>query len=151
ICAALFSRGDGQTFHWAFMIIKDDNIAHKMHVVQHMGAWSYQSGPHSFRVSQTLVVLVKIGRKILNHRSLQAGFNTIAYIDGLLAEKIPVNRGSGHFTCRTWFMAAIRGLDDEGHIFISSISGLENELRERAIAVERTRGRRVYAISTCSY
>lgn len=65
ICAALFSRRDNVTHHWAFIIPISNSEGEKFHV-RETPDWAYERGRQSIEPggSNSLVCVVKLGATI---------------------------------------------------------------------------------------
>ncbi|KDQ19613.1 hypothetical protein BOTBODRAFT_444154 [Botryobasidium botryosum FD-172 SS1] len=145
ICAALYSRGDGVTFHWAFLVIQDQERGFKMHAVDDSSnVWSYQEGLEAFRANPDLVALVKIG-------SLQEDHSTLEAVQEVLKTRVLIDPAGfrGRFSCRTWFTAGIGELDEYAYVTVPDKFKLENELLQVATTAEMARLRGVRRISEC--
>ncbi|KAG9001090.1 hypothetical protein FRB93_012470 [Tulasnella sp. JGI-2019a] len=139
ICAGLFSRGDGMSFHWAFLIPKSTTRAYKLHAEDYVpSAASYKSEEQAItKVVGEIpppIAVVKLG-------SLD---ETCTSMDSLekICKGIPIGvtpRGEERFSCRTWFKAAMKELDDLGVVTCSDVRLLEIELTHLAMLEEASR------------
>ncbi|KAG8859095.1 hypothetical protein FRB96_004665 [Tulasnella sp. 330] len=136
ICAGLFSRGDGMTFHWAILVPKSPTRAYKLHAEDYTsGTWKYVSEEQAFkRVEGEMpppIAMVKLG-------SLNETCTPIESLDRI-CKGLPIGvtpRDEESFSCRTWFKAAMKELDDLGIVTCSDVRLLENELTHLAMLEE---------------
>ncbi|KAG9036271.1 hypothetical protein FRB95_009419 [Tulasnella sp. JGI-2019a] len=161
ICAGLFSRGDGMSFHWAFLIPKSTTRAYKLHAEDYVpSAASYKSEEQAMtKVVGEIpppIAVVKLGEKlnIVMYTSRLTNMpsmlplgsldETCTSMDSLekICKGIPIGvtpRGEERFSCRTWFKAAMKELDDLGVVTCSDVRLLEIELTHLAMLEEASR------------
>ncbi|KDQ10513.1 hypothetical protein BOTBODRAFT_68585 [Botryobasidium botryosum FD-172 SS1] len=127
ICACLFSRADGQTFHWAIILPFSDTHAHKLHATNRSDNWwRYEDVQDDIIHSVNACLVVELGAMDSStHESI-----------GAILKKIPMDTpaqdGEQRFTCRIWFRQALRELHAAGVIICPDVMQVEANLTRLA-------------------
>ncbi|KAF9495955.1 hypothetical protein BDN71DRAFT_1446886 [Pleurotus eryngii] len=132
ILAVLYSRGDGETFHWAICLPISTRNAVKLHAKDPgLGHWFFEYPPPEDDLvgSKIVCAAIKIGKL--------AGDFDIAAVENILQAipmKVPALDAEiePRFSCRVWFKEAVRQLAYAGVITCTDVYALENECNEYA-------------------
>ncbi|KAF7422997.1 hypothetical protein PC9H_011161 [Pleurotus ostreatus] len=132
ILAVLYSRGDGETFHWTICLPISTRNAIKLHAKDPgLGHWFFEDPPPEDDLvgSNIVCAAVKIGKL--------AGDFDIASVKTILRAipmEVPASDAEiePRFSCRVWFKEAVRQLAYAGVITCTDVCALENECREYA-------------------
>ncbi|KAF9487286.1 hypothetical protein BDN71DRAFT_664049 [Pleurotus eryngii] len=153
ILAVLFSRGDGETFHWAICIATTDKIARKYHAKEPIrDHWFFErpAPSHSILTSRTVCAAVKIGRV-----GPETNLNNLEQYLSQIPMEIPAAEVGfeARFSCRVWFKEAVRRLHQARIINCPDIYNLEAECKAYAQANEASQASwsgYLYHVSRCS-
>ncbi|KZT08867.1 uncharacterized protein LAESUDRAFT_675350 [Laetiporus sulphureus 93-53] len=141
IYAALSVANAPGKFHWSIFLCESNGFGHKFHAATDGvpdGQWRYECAPWSAWNDSRVVAFFPMGEmpQGLDHTHLNEYLQTIPMevpsIDRLCEPR---------FTCRVWFKAAVRLLNDvEMFVRCSDVDGLEMQLANRATAAQFSDG-----------
>ncbi|TFK84993.1 hypothetical protein K466DRAFT_588458 [Polyporus arcularius HHB13444] len=140
IAAALCKTTDTGKYHWIIYLITDlcGSSGFKYHATNQMGAapWHYEYTRWEGLESARCVTLTPIGR--VPNRNEKSADDLDAILREVPLEVPQVDRRMfDRFTCRTWFRAAIRKLNDKRmYVRCPDVDLLEDKLTRMATAIE---------------
>ncbi|KAF4591278.1 hypothetical protein EYR40_009881 [Pleurotus pulmonarius] len=140
ILAVLYSRGDGETFHWAICIPISTRSAIKLHAKDPgLGHWFFEDPPPEDDLvgSNIVCAAVKIG-----HLAGDFDIGAVNALLGAIPMEVPASDATiePRFSCRVWFKEAVRQLARAGAITCPDVYVLEDECREYARGNDASQG-----------